>query len=418
MSVHTDSSSTIKRVLILGSTGSIGVQTLEVITHLNALYAQGKTKTQFEVVGLAAGSNHTKLIEQARKIGLRDLALTRAQCEFDQSGFRFRIGQDAARRLVEEVPCDLVVGAIVGIAGLDSVVRAVELGIDVALANKETLVAAGSLVIESARRSGAQILPVDSEHAGVWQCLSALSDGLYCPPMPTPKSIDRVVLTASGGSFRDQSRAQVHNAKITDALNHPNWSMGAKVTIDSATLMNKALELIEAHWLFGLDPDQLDAVIHPQSIVHAMIECADGSVLAQLGAADMKAPIQYALCFPDRPQACAQRLDVTKLSRLDFVEIDHDRFPAIRLAINAMRSQGNAGAALNAANEKAVEEYLLGRLSFGQIDEVVAAVMGSWDATPIVSIDDVYSTDTQARARVIELIGHQSESSDTSVRTS
>ena len=393
-----------KRVIILGSTGSIGAQTIEVIEHLNTLADQGRSGTRFEIVGLAAGSNHRQLIEQAGKLAVRDLALACADDPFDQSGFNLRLGHDAPRRLVEEIPCDLVVGAIVGIAGLDSVVRAIELGIDVALANKETLVAAGALVIEAARKSGALLLPVDSEHAGVWQCFCAMTPDAYAPPMPSRSaSIERVVLTASGGSFRTQSRDEIMHAKLEEALKHPNWSMGAKVTIDSATLMNKGLELIEAHWLFGLGADELGAVIHPQSIVHALVECADGSVIAQLGAPDMKAPIQHALDWPARSHGCADRLDLTKLGTLDFHEIDPDRFPAINLAMNAIRAEGSAGAMLNAANERAVEHFITGGLAFGEIDRCVGSVMAELSVEPINTLADVYAADARARACVDRL---------------
>lgn len=397
MGTNAANPSSTKRVLILGSTGSIGVQTIEVIQHLNTLYSKGQTPTRYEVVGLAAGSKHEQLVAQANKLGVRDLALMQSCDGIDQAGLNLRIGNDAARRLVEEVPCDLVVGAIVGIAGLDSVLCAVELGIDVALANKESLVAAGALVIEAAKKSGAKLLPVDSEHAGVWQCFQSLCSTQYCPPMPAPNSIERVILTASGGPFRNHTRDQINNASLDDALNHPNWSMGAKVTIDSATLMNKALELIEAHWLFGLDADHLGAVIHPQSIVHAMIECCDGSVITQMGAHDMRAPIQHALCFPNRSYACSARLDVTKLGQLDFVEVDHNRFPAINLAMNTITAGASAGAMLNAANEQAVLAFMDGRLAFGQIDRCVESAMNELDMTPINTIDDVYQADAIAR---------------------
>lgn len=387
------------------------MQTLEVIEHLNTLESKGESSVRYEIVGLAAGSNHEQLAAQAIKLGVRDLAIASMCEEFDQSSFNFRIGKDAARRLVEEVPCDLVVGAIVGIAGLDSVYRAIQLGINVALANKETLVAAGELVIQAAQRSGSKLFPVDSEHAGVWQCLQSLSNS-YCPPMSAPKSIDRVILTASGGPFRTHTRDQIENASLNDALNHPNWTMGAKVTIDSATLMNKALELIEAHWLFGLDANRLGAVIHPQSIVHAMIECTDSSVITQMGAPDMKAPIQHALSFPKRIQGCASKLDVTKLSHLDFFEIDPDRFPAINLAMSVIKEGGDAGAAFNAANEQAVNAFLNNKIPFGMIDQSVARIMNDWDTQPINTIEDVYAADSKAREcidRLCEVIAEKSQ---------
>ncbi len=403
----------IRRVIVLGSTGSIGVQTLEAIAHLNTLYNEGKATQRFQIVGLSAGSNHEKLIEQAQSHCVKDIAIeTLVDNTIDQSNINLRLGPIASRRLVEEVECDLVVGAIVGIAGLDSLLRAIELGIDVALANKETLVAAGSLVIEAARKSGARILPVDSEHAGVWQCLQSLSSQHYCPPMQAPASIERVVLTASGGPFRTKTRQDIADAKLEDALNHPNWSMGAKVTIDSATLMNKALELIEAHWLFGLSADQLSAVIHPQSIIHAFVERTDSSVIAQLGAPDMRCPIQHALTSPIHSTGCATKLDVTKLGSLEFIEIDPDRFPAINLAMNAIQLGGSAGAILNAANEQAVCAFMNNQLQFGMIDQLVSRVLSESPCSQINSLDDVYAADETARRRMDELCnqtaGHSS----------
>ena len=386
-----------KRVIVLGSTGSIGTQTLEVITHLNDLHDQGRHATRYEVVGLAAGRDESAIYAQAKQWGVRDLALC-ASSTVPPEGATLRTGEHAAVELIDDIDCDLVVGAIVGIAGLRSVLRAVQRGIDVALANKESLVAAGSLVTRSAFESGARLLPLDSEHAGVWQCLAALDTHHACPPMHSPDCVSRVVLTASGGAFRDRSRDDIEHANLQDALNHPNWDMGAKVTIDTATLINKALELLEAHWLFGLPADRLGAVIHPQSIVHAMVECADCSVIAQLGMPDMKAPIQHALCDAHRPLGCAPRLDVTKMGSLDFIEIDPDRFPAIELAMHAIREGGDAGAALNAANEHAVHAFMNNNLPFGQIDRCVQHVMQQWQANPIDSLEAVLDADQRARA--------------------
>ncbi len=401
--MSTPTSNSTVRVLILGSTGSIGRQTLEVIAHLNKHADTDSEAKRFEVVGLSAGKDADGLLDQAKQWGVRELALCFGDaCESPER--TIRIGRDAARRLVEEVECDLVVGAIVGIAGLESVYRAIELGINVALANKETLVAGGSLVMSAVKKSGARLLPIDSEHAGVWQCLESLAGSEYCPPMQIPCGVGRVVLTASGGPFRECSREEIQHATLDEALNHPNWSMGAKVTIDSATLMNKALELIEAHWLFGLESSRLGAVIHPQSIVHAMIECVDGSVMAQMGAPDMRSPIQLALTSPDRVGGCSQSLDVTKLSDLSFVEIDPQRFPAIGLAMDAIDAGGDAGAWLNAANESAVEAYMTQRIPFGMIDQVVQLVMGEHVVSPIDSIDDVYKADERARACACDAI--------------
>lgn len=398
-----DHAPALRRVIILGATGSVGVQTIEVIEHLNALFERRESPTKFEIVGLSAGSNCDELFKLAKRCHVRELALCHAQDDIDQSNLNIRVGHDASSQLIEDIECDLVVGAIVGIAGLNSVLRALELGIDVALANKEPLVAAGSLVVSAAIRSGASILPLDSEHAGVWQCLHSMIDQSGRPPFVTPSSIERVILTASGGPFRNHSREQIMHAKVEDALNHPNWTMGAKVTIDSATLMNKALELIEAHWLFGLDADRLGAIIHPQSIVHALVENTDASVIAHLGAPDMKSPIQHALCYPLRALGCASKLNMGAISKLEFVEIDPVRFPAINLAMDAIRAGQSAGAMLNAANEQAVLAFMDHRLDFGRIDECVAQVMSTIELFPIHTIDDVHRADALAREMIDEL---------------
>ncbi|MDF1809499.1 MAG: 1-deoxy-D-xylulose-5-phosphate reductoisomerase [Phycisphaerales bacterium] len=411
MSIHdtnskSDPTQSLCRVIILGSTGSVGVQSIDVINHLNRLHKDNSTARRFQVVGLAARSSQGELFEQAQALGVKDVALCESSAP---SSLNVRVGKGAALQLIQEVECDLVVGAVVGVAGLDAILESLDRGIDVALANKETLVAAGSLVVDAARRSGARIFPVDSEHAGVWQCLQSFAHELYAPPMGLPEGVRKITLTASGGPFRNQSRHEIQNAQIADALNHPNWSMGTKVTIDSATLMNKALELIEAHWLFGVGADQLDAVIHPQSIIHAFVESNDGSVMAQLGAPDMKSPIQYAMSWPTRFDGSADRLDVTKHSRLDFVEIDPMRFPAIELAMNAIRIGKSAGAVLNASNEQAVHAYLNGDINFGQIDECVQSAMDNIEFETISSLDDVYQADQRARDYVIQLCTTRAE---------
>jgi 1-deoxy-D-xylulose-5-phosphate reductoisomerase len=390
-----------KRVVVLGSTGSIGTQTLEVIEHLNALADRGEGHIRFEVVGLAARSDSETLFAQAKRFGVTDVALCSIVAD-QPAGVHVRMGDDSALQLIDDVTCDLVVGAIVGIAGLRSTLRAVERGFDVALANKESLVAGGYLVTRAAFATGARLMPVDSEHAGVWQCLAGLIPENLYPPLHAPDSASRVVLTASGGAFREHTRDQIEHASVQDALKHPNWDMGAKVTIDSATLMNKALELLEAHWLFGLPAARLGAVIHPQSVVHAMVECADCSVIAQLGEPDMKAPIQHALCDGQRPAGCAPKLDVTRLGSLDFIEIDPQRYPAIDLAMRTIEAGGDSGAALNAANEHAVEVFMKGNLPFGQIDRCVEHVMNQWTPKPIDTIDDVLQADKRARAMADE----------------
>jgi len=388
------------RIVILGSTGSIGRQTRAVIEHRNA----AGPRNQFEIVGLCAGSDTGALFEQADALGVRELALCDDQSPINDSGRNLRRGNCAARRLIEDTQPDLVVGAIVGIAGLDSTLYAASSGIDIALANKESLVAGGQLVIDAALASGSRILPIDSEHAGVWQCLLGLLGRDYTPPTPVSDAISRITLTASGGSLREWSVDQLANATPSDALNHPNWSMGAKVTIDSATLMNKGLELIEAHWLFGVNPDRLDAVIHPQSIVHAFVECVDGSTIAQLGAPDMHCPIQHALCYPDRAHGVCDRLDLRSLSRLDFEPIDEDRFPAVRLALDAIETGGTAGAILNAANEIAVDAFLRERIRFGQMAGIVRETVATVRAEPTATLDAIFAADASAREHALSLI--------------
>ncbi|MEM1098389.1 MAG: 1-deoxy-D-xylulose-5-phosphate reductoisomerase [Planctomycetota bacterium] len=390
-----------RRVIVLGSTGSIGVNTLAVIDHLNRTAGVG-----FEVVGLAAGGNAKLLNEQAMQYGVGRVALQRGDWPSHACGVACRTGDDAALQLVEDVDADLVVAAIVGTAGLRPTLRAVELGRDVALANKETLVAAGDLVVPAAQRSGTKLLPVDSEHAAIWQCLQSHGprEGHGTPVVPGIETADvrRVVLTASGGAFRDTDPATAYHATAEQALNHPTWDMGPKVTIDSATMMNKALELLEAHHLFGLPAEKLTALIHPQSIVHGLVEFADHSVLAQLAPPDMRTPIQAALAWPDRPPGCSRMLDWTKLRRLDFAPPTPEQFPAIPLAYRVMQAGGTSGAIFNAANEAAVDAFLNRRVPFGRIVELVTEALNTLPASPADTLDAVLKADTRARVFVKE----------------
>lgn len=398
-----------RRVIVLGSTGSVGTQTLDVISHLNGLHDRGMSRTRFRVVGLGAGRNAGLLAEQALRFGVRDVALTSPEGVSDvpalESDLRARIGTDGARLLVREVECDIVVAAIVGVAGLPATLEAVRLGRDIALANKETLVAAGSLVVAEAKASGSRILPVDSEHAALWQCLSSAIGKGTCPPLSLPPSVRRVVLTASGGPFRAVPLGVMREATPEMALKHPTWKMGDKVTIDCASMMNKGLELIEAHWLFGVPASGLDAIIHPQSIVHAMAELADGSIVTQMAAPDMRLPIQQALSYPERLDGASRRLDLGSLSRLDFETPDPERFPAIRLAIRAIESGGTTGAVLNAANEVAVDAFLKRRVPFGSIPTLVEAAIDSIPAAPVRTLDDVMEADRAARRFVGDRVG-------------
>lgn len=393
---------TARRLILLGSTGSIGRQTIDVAQSLNALADRGEPgAARVDMVALAAGSNGELLLEQARQTGARALALTNPGADGPalvaraaREGRTLLLGPDAAERLVIETQAEIVLSAIVGAAGLPATLAAARLGRDIALANKETLVAAGSLVVPLARASGSRLLPVDSEHSAVWQCF----DRDIVPPCALGGHVRRVTLTASGGPFRALPAEQVYNATPEMALNHPTWSMGPKVTVDSASLMNKALELIEAHWLFGLPSDRLDAVIHPQSIVHALVEFVDGSVLAQLGAPDMRTPIQCALTFPRRAAGRSARLDLASLSRLDFQPVDHERFPALRLANEVIdRPLSTAGAVLNGANEAAVEAFLARRAPFGMIPRLAREALAHVGDSPVRDLADVAEADAEAR---------------------
>lgn len=388
------------RVIVLGSTGSIGRNTLEVIEHLQNTPSSDR---RFQIVGLAAGSNYEVAFEQACRLNIPNVALSKfdsAPVDGAQHPFRLLKGPDAARILVEEVDCDLIVAAIVGVAGLSAVMAGIRKGCRIALANKETLVAAGDLVITAAARHGAEILPVDSEHSAVFQCIQSRTDH----HVRGSKAVRRIILTASGGPFRNWSAERIAEATVADALNHPTWEMGAKVTVDSASLMNKALEMIEAHHLFGMGNDRIDVLVHPQSIVHGMVEFEDGSVLAQIGAPDMRTPIQYALTYPERPPGCSHRVDWTQLSRLDFEPPDLDRFPAVRMARKVIQAGGSSGTVLNAANEVAVHAFLDSAIPFGTITRLIDGVMDEFSATPINSLDEMLEIDKEVRRSASERI--------------
>lgn len=442
MSAQAHSVNTFRRVILLGCTGSIGTQTAETIDHLNALHARGAYATRFEVVGLAAGSNAAGLAEMAARYPGARLALANGNGCANDAGLPAGTlrGADAALELIRSTPCDLVLAAMVGAAGLPATLEAVTRGIDVALANKETLVAAGELVVPAALKSGARLLPVDSEHSALWQCLQGRHGeeshgatpprprshegkgrhggqgshddlaGACCPPFAAPPaSVSRIVLTASGGPFRTWPREKILTATPAEALKHPTWTMGRKVTIDSASLTNKALEVLEAHWLYAMPAERIGVLVHPQSIVHSFVEYADGSVIAQLGSPDMRAPIQYALTFPHRPDGVARKLDWRALSRLDFEEPDLERFPALGLAYDVIRTGGTAGAVFNAANEAAVEAFLAqvdggagttSGVPFGVIPELTARALREIGTSPVRDLADVLEADREARAFV------------------
>ena len=373
-----------RRLILLGSTGSIGVSTVEVLRHLRS---EGMA---FEVIGLAAGSNAALLTEQAHALGVREVAIADADAARSlPTSLHARTGPESALRLVEDLarPGDLLVAAMVGFAGLASALRAIELGCDIALANKETLVAAGELVMSRVAARGVRLFPIDSEHSALAQCIRS----------GRLQELDRVVITASGGPFRTWDAARTAAATPAEALRHPTWQMGRKITIDSATLMNKALELIEAHWLFGLPAERIEAIVHPQSIVHGFAEFRDGSVMAQLSPPDMKLPIQMALTWPDRHAGATRRLDWTTLRQLDFEPVDHARFPAVHLAHEVIRRGGSAGATLNAANEVAVHAFLSGQIPFGRIAQVVQEALAELPDRPIRALADAETADREAR---------------------
>lgn len=377
----------IKKLSILGSTGSIGVSTLEVVSA---------HREQFEVVSLAAARSVEALAAQAaihrpNLLVVKDQAAAEDLKSLLPAGFGGKVlyGAQGYLEAAAGSGADTVVSAMVGAAGLLPTFTAAKAGIDVALANKEALVAGGELVMAAARNSGAAIIPVDSEHSAIFQSLLGQDSG----------GVKQLWLTASGGPFRDFSTEELAGVTLEMALDHPNWSMGPKITVDSATMMNKGLEVIEAHWLFGRPYDQIKVVIHPQSVVHSLVEYVDGSMIAQLGLPDMKAPIAFALSHPKRLALDMPSLDLAKVASLTFFEPDLERFPALALAFAAGRAGGSAPAVLNAANEIAVSRFLQGRLSYPQITACVEAVLNKHQVGVPASVAEVLEADRWARAQ-------------------
>jgi len=399
------SSSKVRKIIVLGSTGSIGVNTLQVVEHLNSIATQNG-HAPFEVVGLAAGRKAEPLIEQAKKFNCRSVAVadTDAAAKVRRAlpGTAVFAGPDAALELVESLDATDCISAVVGSAGLPATLAAIRKSMTIGLANKETLVAAGEIVNPLLKKHHAILIPVDSEHSAIFQCIAGQ---LHLEPgQSSEKSIKRIVLTASGGPFRTADKTAMRNATVEQALKHPTWNMGPKITIDSASMMNKSLEIIEAHWLFDMPAEKIDVIIHPQSVAHSFVEFADHSVLAQLGAPDMKTPIQYALTYPARPVGCSAALDWTKLSRLDFEQPDHDRFPSLKLAYQVIRAGGTAGAIFNAANEAAVAAFLDRRITFGQITDLVRQALEALPSTPLRDLGTALDADLRARAFVNEQV--------------
>lgn len=383
-------------VAILGSTGSIGCNTLRVIESL--------TSSPMRVVGLAAGSNVERLADQVAthlpevvSVESEELAheLRAKLFERDVDLPRIVTGDAGLVEVATHPEADCVVSATVGAIGFLPTLRALECGKRVALANKETLVMAGELMTRAAQQSGAELLPIDSEHNALHQCLRG----------ERREEVRRIILTASGGPFRTKDIAEMQRASVSEAMRHPTWNMGAKITIDSATLMNKGLEVIEAHWLFGFGPDEIDILVHPESVVHSMIEMVDGSVIAQMGITDMRHAIQYALTYPERHTCQLPPLDLTAISSLHFEAPDLERFPCIPLAYRALTEGGTLPAAMNAANEEAVSAFIDQRISLTEIPQVVETVMNSHVNHPADSIETILHADHHARLAANEVIG-------------
>jgi 1-deoxy-D-xylulose-5-phosphate reductoisomerase len=391
-----------RNVVILGSTGSIGA---------SALAVADAHPTRLRVVGLAAGENVALMAEQVRRYRPEVVAMATEQAAAELRGLlgraapaRIAGGPGGLAEAAAHPSAEIVVCATSGTAGLEAVVAAIEAGKRVALANKEVLVMAGALVTAAARRRGVDLLPVDSEHNALHQCLHGRSLG----------EVRRLILTASGGPFRDFARSALDEVAPDQALRHPTWRMGRKITVDSATLMNKGLEVIEAYWLFGVPADRIEVVIHPQSIVHSLVELTDGSMIAQLGVTDMRLPIQYACSYPERWETALPPLDLARAGRLDFQAPDLDRFPCLRLAYHALRTGGTLPAVLNAANEVAVEAFLDGALGFTAIPSVIERVMDAHEVEEVSSLEAARRADAWARTRARDV----ARGSDTMVEAS
>jgi 1-deoxy-D-xylulose-5-phosphate reductoisomerase len=378
-----------RRVVILGSTGSIGVQALDVVSR-----AAG----EIEVVGLSAGGAWEALIEQARAHGVSRVALAdrdaAAQAAEAWTDGEVLSGPEGLVRLIVEEPCDLVLNGIVGSAGLVPTVATLTEGIDLALANKESLVVGGELVTQLAEATGASIIPVDSEHSALHQLLAEQRAG----------TVERLIVTASGGPFRGRSAEGLEDVTIEQALAHPTWAMGGKITIDSATLMNKGLEVIEAHHLFGMPYERIDVIVHPQSIVHSLVQLCDGATLAHLGYPDMRVPIAYGLHYPERVEVPVRPLDLAELGALTFEPVDDETFRCLRLARAAGIAGGTAPCSLNAANEVAVHAFLQGRLAFAAIPRVIEETLERTPQPPVHSFDALAHADGEARRVAAELV--------------
>ena len=365
-----------KKLSILGSTGSIGLNTLKIVSHL---------KDQFEVTYLSTNTNSELLVQQIKKFKPKAVCIVNEQAyevvknQINNSDIKILFGRKGLLELSKREDVDIMLNGLVGAAGMEPTLCAIESGVDVALANKESLVMAGDIITKAMKKTGANIFPVDSEHSALWQCMvgERLSD------------INRIILTGSGGPFRERPIDTFEKITVEDALNHPNWDMGNKITIDSATMMNKGLEVIEAYWLFGFNAEKIDIVVHPQSIIHSMIEMKDGAIKAQMGVPDMKVPIQYALTFPNHLSAPWERLNFFDCGDLTFEKPDYERFPLIKIAYKALEMSGSASAALNLANDYSVHRFLKKGINFNKISLINKSVLENhpWIQKP--SLEDI-----------------------------
>ncbi len=383
-----------KNIVVLGSTGSIGTSVCDIVK---------RSKGRLSIVGLGAGKNLKLLAKQIeefspKKVAVMSKELADELCQMislEKKNIKVLWGKSGYKELASMVSADLVVSAMVGAAGLIPTVYAIEAGKDVALANKETLVAAGPLVMKLVAEKRVNLLPIDSEHSAIFQCLQGYRDSM----------VKRIILTASGGPFRQKPKNELSSITPEEAIAHPNWSMGAKISVDSSTLMNKGLEVIEARWLFSVEPEIIDVVVHPQSIIHSMVEYVDGSIIAQMGIPDMRVPISYALYWPDRMELDLPSLDLVNMSELTFEMPDLDKFPCLGLAFEALHMGGTATTVLNAANEVAVEAFLKGNISYLQIPEIISMVLHDVGAQEMNSLDDVLRADALARLKAQEKAG-------------
>ncbi|MBT2755981.1 1-deoxy-D-xylulose-5-phosphate reductoisomerase [Mesobacillus foraminis] len=379
-----------KKISLLGATGSIGIQTLDIIRE---------HPDEFRLVAMSAGRNidlvrkaiaefKPEYVSVQEKSGAETL-----KTEFPAVAFGF--GPEGLEEAATFAKSDILVNAVLGSVGLSPTLKAIQAGKTIAIANKETLVTAGHLVMAAAKKYGVAILPVDSEHSAIYQALQG----------EKTKNIERLILTASGGSFRDRKREELRNVTVEEALNHPNWSMGAKITIDSATMMNKGLEVIEAHWLFSMPYEKISVLLHKESIIHSMVEFHDSSIVAQLGTPDMRVPIQYALTYPDRlPLPSGKRLNLAEIGKLHFTEMDYDRFRCLKFAYDAGRAGGSMPAVLNAANEAAVAAFLENRITFLEIEDLIQKVLDSHETISNPDLETIQKIDEETRQIVNSLL--------------